>query len=167
MSVICGEMNAASVFPGSQRAACRVCPRVATISKILAKKSENKFTVLGELRHLLVRQTQLLLGLDLGLDLGLNIVAKKAQNFSCFSLIQLIYQVSSYKFWASEPFSGVLQSLNRDLFESQPSGERKTCFPSQKKAEKVVWFLIGANGPSARRMDRQLHIMAWVSLPIS
>ena len=53
----------------------------------------------------------------------------------------------------SEPFSGVLQSLTRDLFESQPSGERKiVVFRLEKQAEKVVWFLIGADGPSAQRM---------------
>jgi hypothetical protein len=51
----------------------------------------------------------------------------------------------------SEPFSGVLQSLTRDLFESQPFGGRKTVvFRLEKQAEKVVWFLIGVNGPSVR-----------------
>ena len=54
----------------------------------------------------------------------------------------------------SEPFSGVLQSQTRDLFESQPSRERKTVvFRLEKQAEKVVPSLIGANGPSAWRMD--------------
>ena len=54
----------------------------------------------------------------------------------------------------SEPFFGGLQSLTRDLFESQSSGERENVvFCLEKQAEKVVWFLIGVNGPSARRMD--------------
>ena len=44
--------------------------------------------------------------------------------------------------------------LPRDLFESQPSGERKIVVSHpEKQAEKVVWFLIGTNRPSARRMD--------------
>ncbi len=62
----------------------------------------------------------------------------------------------SDKLGPSEPFSGVLQSLTRDLFESQPSGERKiVVFRLEKQAEKVVWFLIGVNGPSARRMETE------------
>ncbi|MBP5671748.1 MAG: hypothetical protein J6X49_05120 [Victivallales bacterium] len=35
----------------------------------------------------------------------------------------------SDKLGPSEPFSGVLQSQTRDLFESQPSRERKTVVP--------------------------------------
>ena len=53
-----------------------------------------------------------------------------------------------------EPFSGVLRSLTRDLFKSQPPGERKTVgFRLGEGFEKVIPSLIGANGPSARRMD--------------
>ena len=53
-----------------------------------------------------------------------------------------------------EPFSGVLRSLIRDLFKSQPSGERKTVvLHLEKQVEKVVSSSIGANGPSARRVD--------------
>ena len=64
----------------------------------------------------------------------------------------------SDKLGDSEPFSGVLQSQTRDLFKSQPSGERIiVVFRLEKQAEKVVWFLIGANGPSARRMDRRVR----------
>ena len=52
-----------------------------------------------------------------------------------------------------EPFSGVLLSLTCDLFESQPSGERKTVvLYLGEKVGKVVSSLIGTNGPSARRM---------------
>ena len=55
----------------------------------------------------------------------------------------------------SEPCFGVLQSLTRGLFESQPSGEWKTVvFYLGQKAGKTVSSLIGANGPSARRRDR-------------
>jgi len=37
---------------------------------------------------------------------------------------------------------------------------------SKKQAEKVVWFLIGVNGPSARRMDGRLHIgVSWSISP--
>ena len=53
-----------------------------------------------------------------------------------------------------EPFSGVLRSLTRDLFKYQPSGERNpVVLHLEKQAEKVVSSLIGADGPSARRMD--------------
>ena len=63
----------------------------------------------------------------------------------------------------SEPFSGVLHSRTRGLFERQPSGEWEiVVFRLKKQAEKVVWFLIGVNGPSARRMGGRLHVgVSW------
>jgi hypothetical protein len=64
----------------------------------------------------------------------------------------------SDKLGDSEPFSGILQSQTRDLFKSQSSGERIiVVFRLEKQAEKVVWFLIGANGPSARRIGGRVR----------
>ena len=60
----------------------------------------------------------------------------------------------------AESFSDVFKSLTRDLFESQSSRELKNVVFLLKKNgfEKAVLFLVGVNGPSARRMDGRLHI---------
>ena len=68
----------------------------------------------------------------------------------------------------AESFSGVFKSLTRDLFESQSSRELKNVVFLLKKNgfEKVVLFLIGVNGLSARRMDGRLHIgVSWSISP--
>ncbi|MBR5837566.1 MAG: hypothetical protein IKZ84_03405 [Victivallales bacterium] len=53
----------------------------------------------------------------------------------------------------SEPCFGVLRSPTRDLFESYPSGERKTVgLRLKKQAGKTIPSSIGADGPSALRM---------------
>ena len=69
----------------------------------------------------------------------------------------------SDKLGDSEPFSGILQSQTRDLFKSQPSGERIiVVFRLEKQAEKVVWLLIGVKGSSAQRMYGRLHVgVSW------
>jgi len=64
----------------------------------------------------------------------------------------------------SEPFSGVLQSQTRDLFKSQPSGERKSVVPrlenSPGKGRFVLdwreWTICAENadeGGTARKLE--------------
>ena len=47
-----------------------------------------------------------------------------------------------------------------EIFESQSSRELKNVvfFLNTNGFEKAVLFLVGVNGPSARRMDGRLHI---------